>query len=566
MIIWGSWDLWWIIEPCQTVLSVLLILGALLGWGWILFPRVKWDVAWLVGLGVVGTLLLPFAWFFGPQSGILLLPIGWWHLWRRRWEWTWVSLGRNTQGHCIMLLLVGMWMLWNAHLPIVDTDALYYHNALPKHMWLFNELKGGLLAPNGSRPLIWHLPLTLVYGLGGHAAVVLFASWTALGAWTSLIQTIEERQPGQGWWIWGVLLGSFSLLEQSMLTANNVVVMWWVWIAYREQRVQWLWGCLLGFAVAGKFTAAGVALLIGVFGRRTVLDKVKEATVAGALVGIWSVRNLFDGLHPLFPYRGWSIDMPFVWVEKYGMGRGFVDFFWAPWNILMHAKIDQFQFLGQLSPVFVIFALGICLFVLRTKRWTDGLLLIGSFYFWFLGPHWIRHLFPMMGIFLVLGASYRVSRGIHFLFVGLVLLGVPNNLKPFVLSQINRWESRVEPTGLKATQWLNTHADEGKIALFALWTGALLDKPYVLSSVEDHTPIRHLSLLYGDKTIEHLKKEGVRFVAFGPHTFFPSAYPFLSTEELERNWTAPMRNLEVQLKKEGRWVTRLDGVDIYLLE
>ena len=88
----------------------------------------------------------------------------------------------------------------------------------------------------------------------------------------------------------------------------------------------------------------------------------------------------------------------------------------------------------------------------------------------------------------------------------------------------------------------------------SIWTD-----PYVLASVEDHTPVRHWSLKYKDDAIRRLKDEGVRYVAFGPHTFYPSAYPFLSQTELQRDWVDPMTQLENQLLQHGRRIVRLDG-------
>ena len=146
------------------------------------------------------------------------------------------------------------------------------------------------------------------------------------------------------------------------------------------------------------------------------------------------------------------------------------------------------------------------------------------------------------------------------------LVGLPKNLVPFFQQQVDRVERRVQPVGSEATDWLNKHATDGIIAMFCLWTVADLDRPYVLASVEDHTPVRHWSLKYKGDAIQRLKEEGVRYVAFGPHTFYPSAYPFLTQKELQRDWIEPMVQLENQLLQHGRRFVRLDGVDIYRLD
>ena len=554
----------WLVDSLTTIVVASGFISSILGWGWRVRAQLRWDVAWMIGLGVFATLMLPIAMTLGPRWGLILLPVGWYKLWKLRWEWNSISL---PPVHGVVIGLLGLWMVWNSQLPIVDTDGLYYHNALPKHMWLWNDLLGGELRANGSRPLIWHLPLTLVYGFGGHPAVVLVSSWTALGAWVSLTEYCERHAVHSGWWIWAVVLSSYSLMEQSMVVANNMIVLWWVWLAYREQQSKWVWGMLLGFAVAGKFTSAVVVGLIGLLGARTWKEKWGEAFIALCLVGVWGIRNALDGLHPLFPYAGWPIDMPFVWVEKYGMGREWMDFFVTPWNLLVHSEIDTFQFLGQLSPIFGVLICWWMWSVLSKKCWEEGALILGGSVFWFLGPHWIRHLLPFMGVFLIFSIrSLEITKWHHAIVALLFCVGLPSNLSPFVERQIDRWNGEVTPKGIEATEWLNVHADNGVVALFCVWTGALLDRPYVLSSVEDHTPIRHWLLSHGDQAIPALKSEGVRYVAFGPHQFYRSAYPFLSEAELERDWQRPMENLERQLQQHGRWVTRLDGVDIYLLE
>ena len=40
-------------------------------------------------------------------------------------------------------------------------------------------------------------------------------------------------------------------------------------------------------------------------------------------------------------------------------------------------------------------------------------------------------------------------------------------------------------------------------------------------------------------------KEEVRYVAFDPHTFYPSAYPFLSQAELERDFVTMKLRIKI---------------------
>ena len=105
-------------------------------------------------------------------------------------------------------------ILWNSTLPIANTDALYYHLALPKHFWLESRLLAGELNPNASRPLLIHLVYTAIYGCSNLSTVVLFASICALGAWVSIVQTLQEQGSSLSWVVWMIVLGSYSLLEQ----------------------------------------------------------------------------------------------------------------------------------------------------------------------------------------------------------------------------------------------------------------------------------------------------------------------------------------------------------------
>ena len=173
----------------------------------------------------------------------------------------------------------------------------------------------------------------------------------------------------------------------------------------------------------------------------------------------------------------------------------------------------------------------------------------------------------MGGLFILLSVERLSVRWFHHvLFCVTCIVGLPNNLSPFVQYQVDRSEGRLNPVGAAATDWLNHHATDGTVAMFCLWTVANLDRPYVLASVEDHTPVRHWSLKHKEEAIRRLQEEGVRYVAFGPHTFYPSAYPFLSHTELQRDFVEPMTQLENQLLQHGRWIVRLDGVDIYRLD
>ena len=314
------------------------------------------------------------------------------------------------------------------------------------------------------------------------------ASSVAIAAWCSLSQTCEGAVKGTGWWVCALVLGSYSLLEQTMVVANNIVVLWWVVLAYRERQRPWLFGALLGFAVVGKFTAGAIVILIGVFTVGSLVNKLKTAVLGWCLIVVWLIRNWAEGVHPLFPFVGWELDYH-LYGSKIRNGAIVVDFLLAPWNLLVHAEVDTFRFLGQLSPAFGLLFVWGGYDIVRYRRWRVGSILLGAYIWWFIGPHWIRHLFPFAGVFILLSVERLSIRWFHHVLFGAAcLLGLSNNVVPFVQHQVERVNGGLEPVGTAATRWLNQYATDGKIAMLCLWTVADLDRPYVLASVEDLLP------------------------------------------------------------------------------
>ena len=71
---------------------------------------------------------------------------------------------------------------------VIDTDALYYHILLPKNMWNFGHVFGGILHPNGSRPLLVPCFDALLYGCGGTSAIGIFRLWIGIALLMSFVQ------------------------------------------------------------------------------------------------------------------------------------------------------------------------------------------------------------------------------------------------------------------------------------------------------------------------------------------------------------------------------------------
>ena len=191
----------------------------------------------MLGLGLMGTASYILVLLTEVRFLPIVLIIGWAQAYRNRYSYDFPKLTRT---HWLFSSLVFILISWNASLLVIDTDALYYHISLPKHMWLENTLLSGETHPNGSRPLIWHLVLTLVYGISNIQTVVFFASIHALGAWISMVEYLEERNPNSGWVIWAVVCTSYTILEQLTVVSSNMVVLWWCWLFCAGIACPWL--------------------------------------------------------------------------------------------------------------------------------------------------------------------------------------------------------------------------------------------------------------------------------------------------------------------------------------
>ena len=527
----------------------------------------SWDTCFVVGLLGWGTLLLPISALGGLHlSSIFWLPMLYW-VWRLRREIEWPNLTR----HWLPFVAYGGVVFWVVSHSSVDTDALYYHVSLPKQMWMQNGLLGGELKPNGSRPLLFHLPLSQVYGLGDLLAVGFFCGMISLLFSLSLILRTEGIRKGSSWFVGLLLLGSFSFWEQSSVPANNIMTGFVVWITFwaaLKPRRGWL-GILMGLSVAMKYTSAGVVVAIWLMAKIPQRQKVKEASLAICVAGVWLIRNWLEGVHPLFPYAGWELDMPFVFVEKYGMGRDWIAMAMLPWNVIMNAEVDQFQFLGRLSPLF-LFALpfGIWTGIRHSQGRKLLFITLVGWIFWALGPHWIRHLFPMMGLLIfALAISMDWQRkGVRlasFLAFG---LGLFANWNPYAQRYVGLFDDNVQAPGERAVRWINEHTSPtDEVAYLFAWSGSRVDRRYVLGSVEDHTPVRHWLLSRQDTALRDLYNDGVRYVLVGPHRFLHKSYSFLSKEEFVEQFEKPIEILEDLLLKESRLVYTDSGYEVYQL-
>ncbi len=576
-----------VLRALQGLFGALVMGASATGLGAALLGRSGREVAavgaFACGMGVMGLGLFPVAWLglLGPWSiGVVVLAgLGCW-LKRPCLRWprtSWVVVG--------MVLVWSVPGLLDALSPPVDTDEIYQHLALPRLIWESGGLVGGFLQPDGSRPLPVHLVWTAVLGIGGEAGPkLLHLLWAVV--LVLFVGDLAGRRAGAGAGTFAValLLGSYTFVRELGLAYNNLPAALWVVLALEaalavdpddETRglgsAQGRLALFAGLALASKYTAvSAVAGVYVVAWSRLGWSRVaRMAALTGmALVWVapWWLRNVAEGLHPFFPYLGWPQDIPlhFMMSEKYGAGRGPLDFLLLPWNMTVVAQTDSFAFLGRITPAALAVAPAVLVVGIRRRDpllWCAAVAFVG----WAMGPHWLRYLLPAAPLLVICAADgYRslgsLGRGALWLAWG---LGLPANLGPWLVDVVDRApaavgaEARSELLdrrvhGYGAVRWINEQTPEdATVALLFAWPTYHVERRTLVGSVEDHIPSRYLVLRHGSETLQHLQALGVRYVLTQRVHFLEKSYPFLSDVELKRGFLAPVELLQEDLLADG---------------
>lgn len=499
-----------------------------------------------------------------------------------------------------VVLLPGM---VDALAPPVDTDELYQHLALPSQILAEGRLVGGLLHPDGSRPQGLHLVYASLLALGGEEAPRLFHLLLAALCLEGTRQ-VAQAWLGRGGEVAALLLAaSASFLQTAGLAANDLPAA----LAALAALDAGLRGRALPLALASglalgiKYTAGGAVAGAFLAARLPWRRRVLAGLGALLLVSPWWLRNAVEGLHPLFPFAGWSPaplhpDAPgaqglrFQYLEKYGAGRDLAAMLALPWNAVMTARLDGFRFLGRLSPAFLALLPGALLAALpwNAPRPLARRLLLAALapaLFWALGPHWLRYLLPglpLLALALAAGLPADTPAGPPRLSRRLVLLcllaGLPANLGPLLQRAADRlpaalghedrdrFQARLHPPSASVA-WANRHLpQDAVVALLFDWSTALVERPTLLGSVEDHVPARHWLLTRGRHALDDLRAAGATHLLVGSVRFLPSVYPFLSESERQATMQAPQEQLEALLLTQATLIHQQGGTRIYRLD
>jgi hypothetical protein len=260
--------------------------------------------------------------------------------------------------------------------------------------------------------------------------------------------------------------------------------------------------------------------------------------------------------------------MVFQHLDKYGAGRGLMDFVRLPWNAIMTAHTDNFRFLGRLSPAFLVLA-PFAVFAARRPGNTRRLCIAAGLgcLAWAMGPHWLRYLLPTLPIMaLAVAAALAEPRSNPGLLAGTILagvLGVPANIGPIVADTGDRVavvlgrESKdaflsrhISAHG--AVRWANLHLPaDARVAMLFSWDRAHLERRQILGSVEDHTPTRHWILDHKNQSVQALTEAGASHAILRRVRFIERGYPFLSESVFKQAFERPVQTLNDALLMEA---------------
>lgn len=481
--------------------------------------------------------------------------------------------------------------LVDALAPPTDTDLLYYHLSLPRRIAEYGYLIGGFDHPDGSRPLPVHLISSLLYGLGGEVAPGLWHWLLTAALLLGLREAGEEQGPGRGNLAVLALVGSWSFLRESGLPYNNLPVALWLLLAtdalLRGAWTRMAW--MAGLALSAKYTAAPVVLALVAIGGLQVLRREglgatlrqSPAIFLGILVPVlpWWLRNLAEGLHPLFPYAGWPEGMEFMYPEKYGLGRDLAAMVLLPLNLLFRADIDSYAFLGRLSLLWGGLLVGYLWTLSRrepgkmTENITLGAVLLLGFLGWANGPHWLRYLLPLAGIAGLAAIRVRPSALLWLLW----LVSLPANYLPLLASTAEKLpvvtghQSRDAFLELQLPAWpalryLREYVPkEQEVALLFAWHGYYLPQPFLFGSVEDHVPSRFLMKQGGETTLSGLRDRGVQVLLVGERPFLRKEFAFLDEATWRDSFDGPHQLLQRLLLQEATLLFREKGYAVWRL-
>ncbi|MDA1091604.1 MAG: glycosyltransferase family 39 protein, partial [Proteobacteria bacterium] len=402
-----------------------------------------WAIAFAVGFGVLGWLIFPLGVSGNlspvPLAALLIAgAVGCLLLWRPGTVLTMPSL--NIMGWVLLALLGGVFVFdfLEALAPPADADTLAYHFFRPKQFLEAGRINFIPQVLEGAVPLGVQMTYVPALALGGEMALTL---WTMLSGWAAaaLLFVLSRRHLGLNWSLAvtliylttpAVLYGGGNGQVEPRIALFVLVSAWAAVRALETGRLRYavLAGLGCGFFAAAKYTGllfAGATGVVLLFQRRWLAyGAVFGATLiaAGFQWYTWNGMHTGDPVFPmLFQWLGrddlafWNKAHDLIFKGAYfpaenPLSHSFLSFFLFPFKAtldfasVMDAGRVGFGPYGLLVLPFA--ALGFWRYRDRARR--SPLLIYASlaflFYvlwFFFGGSQRIRHLLPVLPLFLI---------------------------------------------------------------------------------------------------------------------------------------------------------------------
>jgi len=424
--------------------------------------------------------------------------------------------------------------------PSFGTDSLSYHLAAPKSYLAhggFYFIPGNLFSNYPlAGEMLFLVGLVLkgdVLAKGIHFAMALL---TLAAMWTFIRRHLPDRYPSRSMprilpllfflsipsvWLTSALAYTDLILAAYSFLALAAFITW-----SSQKQTVWLTLCavMTGLAVGSKYGGlflpflGCLAVLAADYRNRTGASRALVhlgifLAVAVSVGAPFYVKNWTLTGNPFYPFfyglfggKGWTADQARqydLFLQNLGMGRGWLDYLWLPWNISFHARMHSPRFDGVMGPVFILILpfLGWA----RKIPWAVKVLLVYAaftFMFWAVSAQQIRYLIPVFPP-LAVAAGYAIGcfrsrKPLFALLVVLATAGVCVNgysiaaefikIKPYryILGQEDReaFLSRILPA-YPMFHYINTQlpADAKIFLIYMKNFGFLCDRAYYSDSI-----------------------------------------------------------------------------------
>lgn len=403
----------------------------------------QWTMGFAIGFGILGWLMFPLgvaglvaplpltALLTAGAFGILLLkrPIG---------SSALPALDRVGITLVGLLAVALTFDLAEAVAPPTDADSLAYHYALPQRFLAAGRIEFVPEAIEGAVPLLVQLTYVPALGLGGELALTL---WTMVSGWApaALLFVLARRHLGLNWSLATALIlltlpavvyGGGTGQVETRIALFVLVAAWGTARALQtgNARYAMLAGLSAGFFAASKYTgllfvaAAGVVVVLQRRWLRVGAAFAAAAVAAGFQWYAWNALHTGDPVFPmLFQWLGrddlafWDQSQDHLFKEQYFTVENPLPR--SPWWFVLYPFKATVAFaglpdsgrvgFGPYGLLLMPFAmLGLWRFWDRVRRspllaYAGLTFLFYALWFFFGGSQRIRHLLPVLPLFLL---------------------------------------------------------------------------------------------------------------------------------------------------------------------